>query len=277
MVAIGGTGNVGQPIIRGLIEKQFDVLVVSRDTKKAKELFGDKVKYAELADYSDIGKVTKVLEGYEVLICSLSSRSGALKSQDDLIKAAKAAHIKRFIPSEWAWEKSEAFIKDEKMKIRKLIEASGMEWTYFNVGYFSEYIWSSWFGFDIPKREFNVVGSKDSKISHTDLVTIGKYAAAFINDPSSKNATVEFATETLTYGEAFEKLEKLLGTKLTPKYTSPSVHKEIFEKDGKTEATLFDQLKYDIGVGNVVIKNSQHTKFPEIKGLTFEQFAAKQK
>ena len=275
VVIVGATGNVGKPITNAFIEKKFDVLVISRDAAKAKEVFHDKVKYAELKDYNDVDAIAKVLQGYEVVISTLSSGNGGLNEQVNLIKAAQKAKVTRFVPSEWAWENSVVHVFEEKAKIRKQLESSGLEWTYFIVGYFSEYIWSPWFGWDVEKNSFKLIGSKDSKISFTDLPTIGKYAAAFINHPSSKNAYVRFAADTVTYGEAQAKLEKWLGKKITIEYTDPEIVKAKFEKEGKSYDNLFDQLKYDIGTSRVVVEKSQNSTFPEIKGKTFEEFHKK--
>eukprot|EP00834_Sanchytrium_tribonematis_P006393 NODE_466_length_7077_cov_0.565205.p2 type:complete len:283 gc:universal NODE_466_length_7077_cov_0.565205:290-1138(+) len=274
---IGGTGNIGKPITHALIEKGFQVLVISRDSKKAKELFGERVKYAELQDYNNIDEITKVFQGYEVVLSALGSQSGAILHQKQLIDAAKKANVKRFIPSEWAWDNSITFMVAEKNQIRHHLEQSGLEWTYFQTGYFSEYIWSNFFGWDIKNNKFQVVGNEDTKISHTDMATIGKYAAAFLNHPSSKNKTVYVATETLTYGQAEEQLEQITGKSITVEYTDPEPLKQKFEKEGKSLSNFFDQLKYDIGTSRTVIEHPQNKEFPEIKGKTYADIVKESK
>ena len=211
--------------------------------------------------------MAKAFQGYEVVISALSSGGTGILEQSNLIKAAQKAKVTRFVPSEWAWDNSILGVAKQKEQIRKQLESSGLEWTYFQVGYFLEYIWSPIFGWDVKDNKFNVTGSKDTKISFTDLETIGKYTAEFINHPSSKNNTVEFATETVTYGEAEDKVEKIIGKKINVQYTDPETIKTKLDNGGFKDATfmerLFAELKYDIGSSRVFISRPQNDTLKE--------------
>ncbi|RVX75741.1 hypothetical protein B0A52_00097 [Exophiala mesophila] len=96
----GATGNIGAPILKGLLAANLPVLVLTRKGSKSSSKLpkADNLSVAEV-DYSSVSDLTAALKGVEVVVSAFAS--DALGGQNPLIDASVAAGVKRYIPSEY--------------------------------------------------------------------------------------------------------------------------------------------------------------------------------
>lgn len=108
-------------------------------------------------------------------VFSIVNRGGILL-QEQILKAALQCKVKRFIPSEYGADLTKAYhsffsplsfrmipVFDEKRKLRKEIEESGIEYTYINTGFWYDTTFAPYFGFDIVnyhRVNFDIVGKE---------------------------------------------------------------------------------------------------------------------
>lgn len=104
MVA-GGTGHLGQRIVKALIQRKAEVIVLARketDAEKLKSLtdMGAKIAIVNMTDAADI---VKACTGASCLVSALAGlRDVIVEGQSVLLECAIAAGVKRFIPSDFS-------------------------------------------------------------------------------------------------------------------------------------------------------------------------------
>ncbi|TKA65487.1 hypothetical protein B0A55_10085 [Friedmanniomyces simplex] len=96
VVLVGATGAVGAPVLKTLQDQHFDVTVFTRPTSN--HSFPSNVHVSGV-DYEDVAGLTKALEGQDALISTIGF--GGAPLQKNLLDAAIAAGVKRFLPSEF--------------------------------------------------------------------------------------------------------------------------------------------------------------------------------
>lgn len=97
VVLAGAAGNLGTAILASLTaSNKFNITVFSRSGSTSKFPTGTKVVEV---DYSSVESLTSALAGQDALISAFASL--AVGGQNNLIDAALAAGVKRFLPSEF--------------------------------------------------------------------------------------------------------------------------------------------------------------------------------
>lgn len=73
---IGGTGNLGAPVVKFLLQDGFEIKLIARNISKAKQLFGEnpKLKLVE-ADLRDVAGLKSALTGTACLYLNLSTQT----------------------------------------------------------------------------------------------------------------------------------------------------------------------------------------------------------
>lgn len=103
---IGGTGNLGIPVVKFLLESGFEIKLIVRNTNKAKELFGTNNRIQIIgADLKDISKLKTALADTEYLYLNLSTNairvdipfSTEREGIANILKAINKAKIKQII------------------------------------------------------------------------------------------------------------------------------------------------------------------------------------
>jgi uncharacterized protein YbjT (DUF2867 family) len=94
-------------------------------------------------DYNNHQSIKDALSGVDVVISTIAIP--ALKVQDGIVKAAKDARVKLFVPSEFGGTtegETEGFF-GEKASIQEKLKALDLPYAVFYTGSFSDYIWNS--------------------------------------------------------------------------------------------------------------------------------------
>ncbi len=94
---------MGAPVVKALLESGFEVLAVTRQQSAATFPVGVTVKKV---DTTSIDALTTALKGQDAVVSTIST--AAVRTQTTIIDAAIAAHVKRFIPSEFGYNTREA-------------------------------------------------------------------------------------------------------------------------------------------------------------------------
>jgi uncharacterized protein YbjT (DUF2867 family) len=167
LVAIaGGTSpTLGRSIVSAILkEGNHEVVILSRSGSSLNDC--SKFKYGapvRTVDYNSIDSLTHGLAGVHTFISIIkANRSDQMVlSHDNMLKAAKAAGVQRFAPSEWgmgplASEKVD--LLGAKPQIWDLCLGSGLECTRFFVGMFMNYLGQSC---PADRREEALAGLED--------------------------------------------------------------------------------------------------------------------
>lgn len=96
----GATGNLGPAILKGLLDAGFHVTVLTRQGgTSAASLPSHKRQLIKEVDYASVDSLTSALKGVDAVVSNL--RSDLVDEQKNLIEAAIANGVRRFLPSEF--------------------------------------------------------------------------------------------------------------------------------------------------------------------------------
>ncbi|KAL4965261.1 aromatic alcohol reductase [Aspergillus stella-maris] len=101
----GATGNLGQPILNHLLDKNYTVTVLSRKNGSSSKLTPHPNLTIKQVDFTSVQSLTDALKDPtppQVLVSCLATL--AIGSQNPLIDAAVVAGVQRFIPAEFGMD-----------------------------------------------------------------------------------------------------------------------------------------------------------------------------
>jgi uncharacterized protein YbjT (DUF2867 family) len=111
---------MGVPVVLALLESGFDVMATTRQQSAA--TFPARVTDNKI-DTTSTDTLTKALKGQDAVVSTVGT--AAASTQKTIIDAAIAAHVKRFIPSEFGYNTQEA----RGTKVGGLLKARLRPWT----------------------------------------------------------------------------------------------------------------------------------------------------
>ncbi|ORY83267.1 hypothetical protein BCR37DRAFT_379294 [Protomyces lactucae-debilis] len=214
-VVAGGTGKIGRQISLALLERGFQVTVLSRKETDA-ELTQKGAKLA-IADYSSDSQLTDLLRGSQVVINTLGMESFAADLQTTLAKAAKAAGVQLFVSNDFGVDYDiiqahdqldlHAFVQG-KADFAQTLKEIGLDSLQFYTGFFDSAL--AWlFQADTEKRTARIPGTGDRPFAITTEHEVGQFVAtAFQNlkEEELRNTTLRFASTVLSPNELFKQV-----------------------------------------------------------------------
>ena len=215
-VAVAGAGNLGQILIKELLDAGFSVTVLTRsDSTKT---FDARVKVAKV-DYNDVASLTDALRGHDALVSTITT--GAKDQQQYLIDAAIAAGVQRIIPSEFGCDLENAKTRAlpayaQNIQIEQEIEkkCQGTQTTY-------TYIFNNalldW-GIDVPflmdlkGKKMEIYDGGDRYFTATPIPFVAAGVRAVLERPEeTANKAIRLHGVRLTQNKLLEIAQKVTG------------------------------------------------------------------
>lgn len=193
IVVAGATGDLGGRIARSLLKKGAQVRVlVRRDSDAAKV---DALRQAGAVicevDYHIAADLTKACEGADCMVSALSGLHYVMVGiQSLLLKAAVAAGVPRFIPSDFAID----FTKlpygnnrnlDLRKEFRKRLDKASTAATSIHNGMFADLLTGQAPIVLFPLKRVMYYGNADQLLDFTTIQNTADYTAAAALDPST--------------------------------------------------------------------------------------------
>ncbi|RKP07803.1 hypothetical protein THASP1DRAFT_30381 [Thamnocephalis sphaerospora] len=274
MVA-GGTGDVGSEIVRALAaDPDYDVAVLSRPNSTATRI--KKIQTFDTrivnADYKKHDELANVLRGIDIVVSAIDY-DYLLEPQLALVRAAAEAGVKRFVPSEY-WldtDKVDSPMTEDNRTVKRAIEASGMEHTYYYCGHFYEYLVDKYFGVDVPRRRATVIGSGNALLSMAHTKDVGRFVALTLKDPRSRNASLQFEGGRFTINQIIERLEKITGNKFTVTYCDADGDIDGSEEHADLSALAADFLEL-VDQGAALMTRADHQQYSGFEFWSFDDY-----
>jgi len=265
VVLVGATGAIGAPILKALLEANYDVTAFTRMSSNA--TFPDSVKVAKV-DYNDLKTLTEALEGNEALISTITGTEVA--QQKLLVDAAIAAGIKRFIPSEFGGDlehpKPRALpVFAPKVELEEYVKTKceGTQTTYTFVynGPFLDWGLAFDFILDVKNKYANIFDGGDVPFTANPLDFIAKGTVAVLQHlEETANRAVRLNAAVVTQNKLLEIAQRQNGTEgwQITHTDSEELEKQSYDwlKGGKPEDTpkwVFGFIKrtcFGAGQGN---------------------------
>ncbi|WCJ41541.1 Isoflavone reductase-like protein [Euphorbia peplus] len=201
ILIIGGTGYIGKHIVEASVEAGHQTFVLVREaTLSAKSNIINNFKTLAvnflIGDLEDHESLTNAIKQVDIVISAVGQTQ--ILNQVNIINAIKqVGNIKRFLPSEFGLDVDRVtgvellkIVLQDKVKIRRAIEAAGIPYTYVSSNNFAGYFLPNLnqFGATAPPREKVVIfGDGNPKAIFNKEEDIGKYTIKAVDDPRTLN------------------------------------------------------------------------------------------
>ncbi|XVE66985.1 hypothetical protein DITRI_Ditri08aG0124000 [Diplodiscus trichospermus] len=238
ILVIGGTGYIGKSIVEASAKTGHPTFVISRestlsDPTKSKILdnfksLGVNFLHGDLYDHESLVKAIKQVD---VVISTLGHAQSA--DQDKIIVAIKeAGNVKRFLPAEFGNDVDRVHVVEParticsaKAKIRRVIEAEGIPYTYVSSNFFAGYFLPTLAqtGATAPPRDKIVIlGDGNPKAVFNKEDDIGTYTIKAVDDPRTLNKILYIRPplNTYSFNDLTSLWEKMIGKTLERSYVS---------------------------------------------------------
>ncbi|KAB5584998.1 hypothetical protein GE09DRAFT_1048209 [Coniochaeta sp. 2T2.1] len=250
VAVIGGSGNVGRPILEELVAAGFNVTALTRESSTATFPKGVTVKKVNFSDSKSLGEA---FAGQDAVVSAIAT--AAIGTQTPIVDAAVAAGVKRYIPSEFgintrltpgttigkmlAGKVAVADYLAEKAK-----ENPNFSWTGISTGMFFDWGLNHITGIDFDKKTVRVVDSGNEKWQASNLHFVGKAVAAVLNNPDKvANKYLQVASFNVNHNQIVKTIEELTGKTFTVDRASSKELQQLGEdKLAKGDYSAFGPL-----------------------------------
>ncbi|KAF4304864.1 NmrA-like protein [Botryosphaeria dothidea] len=240
IVLLGASGIPGPAILKEFLSSSLNVTVISRVGSKS----------------------TFLLYRQDAVVSLLGHH--AFEAQKAVIKAAIAAGVKRFIPSEFGVDTSNPkvvsrvpFVGPKRQVVDYLrTKEDSISWTVLLTGIFFDWgLWQGWLGFNLDEKTIKLWDGGETPFAATEIDVVGKALVALFSRSeayaASANGYVHVAGHVTTQNEIRAVLEKLTGEKFkVEKEVDASsygkqVQEELAKGDWKNALDLLKVVNFD--------------------------------
>jgi len=217
VLVTGASGNVGNYIVKELLNMGEEVVGAGTNTQKLSKIFGEEVESVYF-DFTDKSTFDNALENVDRVFLMRPPHLGRPEDLYPFIDAMKAHNIK--LVSFLSLMGVENNTIPPHHKIEKYIEKVGIPYAHVRPGFFMQNL-SGVHSVDIREKNEIFIPAGKSKTSFIDAADIGFATAVLLHEPEKYKNTAHTITgpEALDYYEVAEILSKVVGRKIT--YAKP--------------------------------------------------------
>lgn len=288
----GATGEAGVACVDEMIRQDlFDVRVLVRkpgqaeksstgmlqsEAKKEKQYASWRASGVTITpvDATSIHDIIPALEGTSIFVSCVPIT--ATESQYPFIWGCKEAGVERFVPSEYGFiyefeqflptDTYHRVIARQKAHIRRMIEATGLDFTIIPAGMWPEYY---------MVEPVGVFGDGEVKVAWSSGPDLGRIIPHVIAHPASRNAICPVAaTAWCSWNELLAVREKVLGRKVERSYLTNAHWKEIYFSDAPAPVRLIASIGVaatEVPAGMSLFGNWNATYLPDFKGTPLDE------
>ncbi|CUA78285.1 hypothetical protein RSOLAG22IIIB_13039 [Rhizoctonia solani] len=179
----GANGYVGKAFAKELLAQGLDTRILTRaESINSAPLQEFKSKGASLhaISYEDESSIVKALQGVDVLVSTVAG-AALVSAQVPLIKAAKAASVKLFFPSEYGSvfedTSNPSPVIQAKKTVIKTAQDVGLPYAALSNGGFPEYCFIPPLGYNFAQKKVTVWGDGNAKSTWTTVHSVADWLA----------------------------------------------------------------------------------------------------
>jgi len=274
-LVIGATGLLGREICRLVAAEGKPVRALVRptsDQNKVAQLESLSVEIAQ-GDLKDRTSLDAACRGVSAVISTASStlsrqdgdsiQTVDLEGQLNLIDAAKAANVSRFVLISFPHVDVEFPLQAAKRSVEEHLTKSGLTYTILRPTFFMEVWLSPALGFDAGNAKAQVYGTGNNKISWISYKDVAKFVVAALENPEARNAVIELGgPEALSPLEVVQTFEDLQGRKFDVQHVPEEALREQKESAGDPLHQSFAGLMLYYSRGDIIDMHETLQKFP---------------
>jgi uncharacterized protein YbjT (DUF2867 family) len=286
VLVVGSTGMLGSKIISALLDKGATVVKAmvrpGSNNQKIEEMVAQGIIIVE-GDLMKPETLLPICQGVDVVISAVGNNETTVPGQKNLIDAAKAQGVKRFIPSDYSVDYRKLDYGDndnldKRKEVFSYLQQSGLEYTLILNGAFMDNIGTPYAAqFDLENGVFEYWGDGETPLDFTTTDDTAKYVAEAVSDPDLVNTALEVAGDVLSNKQLLTAYEEATGKKLIEKRLGSVADLKAWIEQKKPSANspveyVPQQYEYAMVSGKGKLDNIQNSRYPNIQPLTVRQY-----
>jgi uncharacterized protein YbjT (DUF2867 family) len=274
-LVVGATGLLGGEICRLLLAKGKPVRALVRSTSdqsKVAQLESLNIETA-LGDLKDRFSLEDACRGVAAVISTASSTHARqdgdsiqavdLEGQLNLISAAKANSVGRFVLISFPEAGNEFALQTAKRRVEEQLKLSELNYTILQPTFFIEVWLSPALGFDAANAKARIYGSGENKISWISYKDVAKFAVASLDNPKAENTVVKLGgPQALSPLEVVKIFEEMQGREFVVQRVPEEALKAQKTAASDPLTQSFAGLMLYYAKGNVIDMRETFQKFP---------------
>jgi uncharacterized protein YbjT (DUF2867 family) len=274
-LVVGATGLLGSEICRLLAAEGKSARALVRPTSDQNKVAQLETLKVEIAggDLKDPSSLDAACRGVNVVISTASStlsrqegdsiQTVDLEGQLNLIDAAKAAHVCRFVLISFPQVDVGFPLQAAKRRVEEHLKSSALTYTILQPTFFMEVWLSPALGFDTANAKAQNNCSGENKISWISYKDVAKFAVASLDNTEARNAVIELGgPEALSPLEVVRAFEELEGRKFNVQHVPEETLREQTESASDPLQQSFAGLMLYYSRGNIIDMRKTLQKFP---------------
>jgi uncharacterized protein YbjT (DUF2867 family) len=274
-LVVGATGLLGSEICRLLAAEGKSARALVRPTSDQNKVAQLETLKVEIAggDLKDPSSLDAACRGVNVVISTASStlsrqegdsiQTVDLEGQLNLIDAAKAAHVSRFVLISFPQVDVGFPLQAAKRRVEEHLKSSALTYTILQPTFFMEVWLSPALGFDTANAKAQIYGSGENKISWISYKDVAKFAVASLDNTEARNAVIELGgPEALSPLEVVRAFEELQGRRFNVQHVPEEALREQRESASDPLQQSFAGLMLYYSRGNIIDMRKTLQKFP---------------
>ncbi len=171
ILVIGSGGNIGTPLVQGLIDQGIRPTIGVRDMQKAQTKWGDQVIITPF-DYEDTSTFAAAVADKEAIFF-IAGHANPVPSVQQLLDSAKSAGVKRIVFS--SGRTTGDVVGKPLNDVENLVRSSPLSWTILRPGWFMQNF-VNWLGGTIRAESKFFLPAADAKTAFIDVRDIAEVA-----------------------------------------------------------------------------------------------------
>lgn len=274
-LVVGATGLLGSEICRLLAAEGKPARALVRSTSDPRKVAELERLQLEIArgDLKDRLSLEAACRGVTAVISTASStlsraegdsiQTVDLEGQLNLIDAAKAAGVSRFVLISFPPVSNEFPLQTAKRSVEEHLRTSGMNYTILQPACFMEIWLGPALGFDAANAKARIYGSGENKVSWISFKDVAKFAVATVDHPDARNEVVELGgPEALSPLEVVRTFEESQGRPFEVEHVPEKVLREQKETASDPLQQSFAALMLYYAEDSVIDMRETLRKFP---------------
>jgi uncharacterized protein YbjT (DUF2867 family) len=294
VLIVGITGMLGYQIASAILDKNavtVRALTRSGNSNQAQlqNLKNHGVIFVE-GDLLDCDSLMQACEGVDTIISVVkggqaenSEESVVLTGQLNLLEAAKACGVKRFIPSDYSvdyfkLEVGDNYNLDLRKQFAQVVQRSGIGYTFVFNGVLTEILFSPFLNVvDFETGQFNYWGDGETRFDATTIADVARYTAEAALDPAMHNQVLKVAGDVLSFKQLHHYCETTSGKTLSENHLGSVEELQAWIAQAKQKATshfeyLAQQYLYVMVSGKGKLQSLDNDRYPQIQPTNVTDF-----
>jgi len=274
-LVVGATGLLGSEVCRLLAAEGKPVRALVRQTSdqtKVAQLESLNVEIAR-GDLKDRSTLAAACRGVNAVISTASStlsrqdgdsiQSVDLEGQLNLIDAAKAANVSRFVLVSFPQSDVDFPLQSAKRAVEDRLKDSGLNYTILQPTFFMEVWLSPALGFDAANGQAQIYGTGENKVSWISYKDVAKFAVLSLNNSAASNAVIKLGgPEALSPLEVLRIFESAQGREFAVQHVPEEALRGQKESSTDPLQQSFAGLMLYYCAGDVIDMRETLQKFP---------------